>query len=271
MKRRTRAALILIGLACLAAVSAAHETWILPANMRVRVGQPVELSLTSGMAFPADDFAIQPERVVRAQARLAGRLEQLTRPRSQPKSLRYVWTPRSAGVAAIGIELGPRTLELDPNLIGDYFDEIHATDAVIAQWDAMPEPKRWRENYVKHASSFIRVGSPSRDASWASPLGLGLEIVPESDPTALVAGANFRVRVLRRGAPLPGFSIGVRREGEPASNYVPTDRNGRAWIILPRAGRWMLFGTDLRRVNEPGLEWRSDFVTTTIAVLPRTR
>jgi hypothetical protein len=31
----------------------------------------------------------------------------------------------------------------------------------------------------------------------------------------------------------------------------------------------MLFGTDLRRVNEPGLEWRSDFATTTIGVLPR--
>jgi uncharacterized protein DUF4198 len=268
MKRRTRAALILLALACLAGVSAAHETWILPPSMRVQVGQPIALSLTSGMAFPADDVAIQPARVVRAQVRLGGKIEQLPRPQLQRMSLRYPWRPRSSGVATIGIELGPRTLELDPNLIGEYFDEIHATDAVIAAWDAVPEPKRWRESYVKHASSFIRVGVPVRDASWASPLGLGLEIIPETDPTALVAGANFRVRVLRRGVPLPRFSIGVQREGERASNYVPTDKNGRAWIILPRAGRWILFGTDLRRVYEPGLEWRSDFVTTTIGVLP---
>jgi uncharacterized GH25 family protein len=268
MKRRTRSALLLLALVCFAGVSAAHETWILPASMRVRVGQPITLSLTSGMAFPADDLAIQPARVVRAQARLGGRIEQLARPRVGPMSLRYLWTPRSSGVATIGVELGPRTLELEPNLIGEYFDEIHATDAVIAQWDSVPEPKRWRESYVKHASSFVRVGVPVRDASWASPLGLGLEIIPETDPTALVAGANFRVRVLRRGVPLPGFSIGVRREGEPTSNYVPTDKNGRTWIQLPRAGRWILFGTDLRRVHEPDLEWRSDFVTTTIGVLP---
>ncbi len=271
MKRRTRAALILVALVCLAAVSAAHETWILPASMRVPTGRPVALSLTSGMAFPADDFAIQPARVARAQVRTGGRIEQLPKPQLQSMALRYLWTPRNAGVATIAIELAPRTLELEPNLIGEYFDEIHATDAVIAEWDAVPEPKRWRESYIKHATSFIHVGAAVRDGSWAAPLGLGLEIVPETDPTALVAGANFRVRVLRRGAPLPGFSIGVQREGEKASNFVPTDKNGRAWIQLPRAGRWILFGTDLRRVREPGLEWRSDFVTTTIGVVPRAR
>ena len=268
MKHRTRAALFLVALVCLAGVSAAHETWILPASMRVRVGQPVALSLTSGMAFPADDFPIQPARVVRAQTRLGGKIEQLARPQLQPMSLRYLWTPRTAGVASIGIELAPRTLELEPNLIDEYFDEIHATDAILAQWDSVPEPKHWRESYVKHASSFIRVGSPVGDGSWASPLGLGLEIVPESDPTVLVAGANFRVRVLRHGAPLKGFGVGVRREGESAATFVPTDGNGRAWILLPRAGRWILFGTDLRRVHEPNLEWRSDFVTMTFAVAP---
>jgi hypothetical protein len=271
MKRSTRAVLLLLALVSLAGVSAAHETWILPASMRVRTGQPVTLSLTSGMAFPADDFAIQPARVVRAQVRTGGKIEQLPRPQLASMALRYLWTPRTAGVATVAIELGPRTLELEPNLIGEYFDEIHATDAVIAEWDNVPEPKRWRENYIKHATSFIYVGSGARDRSWASPLGLNLEIVPETDPTALVAGANFRVRVLRRGVPLPGFSIGVQREGENASNFVPTDKNGRAWIQLPRPGRWILFGTDLRRVREPGLEWRSDFVTTTIGVVARAR
>ncbi len=269
MKRRTRTALLLLAVVSLAGVAAAHETWILPASMRVRVGQPVVLSLTSGMAFPADDFAIQPERIVRAEARLGRKIEQLAKPQLQKMSLRYLWTPRTSGVAAIGIELAPKTLDLDLNLIGEYFDEIHATDAVIAQWDSLPEPKRWRESYVKHASSFIRVGSPVRDASWATPLGLGLEIIPESDPTTYLAGTSVPVRVIRRGAPLKGFAVGVRREGESRASFVPTDNNGRAWILLSRAGRWILFGTDLRRVNEPGLEWRSDFVTMTVYVAPR--
>jgi hypothetical protein len=269
MKRGKRLTFLILALVCLAGVAAAHETWILPASMRVRVGEPVALSLTSGMAFPNDDFPIQPARVTRADARLGGRIERLPNPQPQKMSLRYLWTPRTAGVATIAIELAPKTLELDPKEISEYFDDIHASDEIIAQWDNMPEPKRWRESYVKHASSYIRVGAPARDASWAAPLGLGLEIVPAYDPTYLVAGANFPVRVLRRGVPLKGFNVGVQREGETAKNFVPTDNNGKAWILLPKAGRWILFGTDLRRVHEPGLEWRSDFVTTTIGVAPR--
>src|SRR3954469_20278230 len=117
MTRRTRSILLLIALCSFAGVSAAHETWLLPASMRIRAGETVALNLTSGMAFPADDFAIQPSRVIRAEARIGKRIEQLKRPTLQPMALQYLWTPRSSGVATIGIELGPRTLTLEPNLI----------------------------------------------------------------------------------------------------------------------------------------------------------
>src|SRR3954470_8553116 len=105
MTRRTRSILLLIALCSFAGVAAAHETWLLPASMRIRAGETVALSLTSGMAFPADDFAIQPPRVIRAEARLAKRIEQLKKPKLQPMSLRYLWTPGANGVATIGIEL----------------------------------------------------------------------------------------------------------------------------------------------------------------------
>ena len=251
---------------CLAGVSAAHETWLLPASMRIRSGETVELSLTSGMAFPADDFAIQPSRVIRAEARLGKRIEQLKKPKLRPLALQYLWTPRANGVATIGIELGPRTLTLEPNLIEEYFQEIHASDVVRAQWDSIPSPKQWRESYVKHASSFIRVGPPGNDRSWASPLGLGLEIIPENNPTTLSAGDTLHVRVMRRGLEIAGFAVGARREGDSTETFVNTDGDGRAAIGLPKEGRWLLFGTDLRPARQRGLEWRSDFVTTTVGV-----
>ena len=253
-----------------AGLAAAHETWILPASMRIPVNKPVALDLTSGMGFPAEQITIDPKRVVRASARLGGTSEEIQRRIVRPKSLRFVWTPRVNGVGTIAIELAPKTLTLDPKLINEYYDEIHASPAIRAQWDSIPSPKQWRESYVKHATSFVRVGSPSYDTSWALPLGLGLEIVPDRDPTSLVAGQTLRVRVLRRGIPLGGFQLGARREGAPESDdvFVATDGTGRATIALTREGRWLLFGTDLRRARETGLEWRSDFVTTTIGVAP---
>jgi uncharacterized GH25 family protein len=257
-----------VALLAAAGLAAAHETWILPASMRIPVNKPVALDLTSGMGFPAEETAIDPKRVVKASARLGGTIEEIQRRIVRPKSLRFVWTPRLDGIGTIAIELAPKTLVLEPKLINEYYDEIHASPAIRAQWDSIPSPKQWRESYVKHATSFVRVGSPAYDTTWALPLGLGLEIIPERDPTALVAGQTLRVRVLRRGIPLGGFQVGARREGAPESAdvFVATDGTGHATIALPREGRWLLFGTDLRRARETGLEWRSDFVTTTIGV-----
>lgn len=268
LKHAPVVALVVVALLAGAGLATAHETWILPASMRIPVNKPVALNLTSGMAFPAEETTIDPERIVKASARLGGTIEEIQRRIVRPKSLRFVWTPRVNGIGTIGIELAPKTLVLDPKLINEYYDEIHASPAIRAQWDSIPSPKQWRERYVKHATSFVRVGSAVNDTSWALPLGLGLEIIPMRDPTNLVAGQTLRVRVLRRGIPLGGFQIGARREGAPESGdvFVATDGTGHATIALPREGRWLLFGTDLRRARETGLEWRSDFVTTTIGV-----
>jgi uncharacterized GH25 family protein len=274
LKHITVAALVaVIALIAGAGLAAAHETWVLPASMRVPVKKPVALDLTSGITFPAEESTIDPKRVVKASARLGGTIEEIQRRIVRPKSLRFVWTPLVDGIGTIAIELAPHTLLLDPKLIDEYYAEIHASPAIRAQWDSIAAPKQWRESYMKHATSFLRVGSPVNDTSWAIPLGLGLEIVPEHDPTDLAAGESLRVLVLRRGVPFGGFPIGARREGAPQSAdvFVATDGTGHATIALPREGRWLLFGTDLRRVHETGLEWRSDFVTTTIGVGARRR
>src|SRR6185295_3509553 len=251
--------------------AAAHETWILPASMRIAVNKTIAFDLTSGMAFPADDFAIDPKRVAKASARIGGTVETLTRRSARPRSLRFVWTPRRAGVATIGIELAPRTLLLEPKLIDEYYEEIHASPATRAQWDSIPSPKQWRESYVKNATTFVRVGAPVSDTSWSVPFGLALEIVPKRNPTALTAGETLPVLVLRQGAPVAGFQLGARREGAPESStvFVSTDASGQSAIPLPRGGRWLIFGTDLRRAHEKGLEWKSDFVTMTIGVGPQ--
>ena len=268
MKRRTRAGLLLLGLVSVAGVAAAHETWLLPSSMRVPVGRPVTLSLTSGMTFPHDQIKIEPSRVVRAEARLGHTTERLRRPKTTAKALRYVWTPRVAGVATLAMELGPRSLELKPSQVKEYFDEIHAGPAILSQWDSIPAPRRWRESYVKHATSYVRVGTPRSDSSWATPLGLGLEIVPESNPTEITAGETLPVRVLLNGSPLADFSIGARLEGRTKSAFVTTDASGHATVVFPAKGRWLIFGTHLRRASEPNLEWRSDFATMTTYVAP---
>jgi uncharacterized GH25 family protein len=268
-KASTRALAVLVALLVAAGSALAHDTWLLPSSLRVPVGQAVTLSLTSGMTFPVNLFVIEPSRVKRADVQLAGKTSALGAGRRSARVLRYSWTPAQAGVAALAVELAPKTLTLTPDKITEYLEEIDASASVRNAWAQIPAPKRWRESYVKHASTFIRVGNPGADSSWARPLGLGLEIVPERDPTLLTAGDTLPVRVLRGGSPLAGFVVGARHAGATKATFFPTDAAGRARITLPSSGQWLLAGTDLRRTSRPNLEWESDFTTMTLAVVAK--
>ena len=264
--RRTLALAAVLLLGSTAALFA-HDTWLLPAALRVPVGRPVRLSLTSGVAFPADDFAILPSRIVLADVRLAGARSALGAPHTSVRSTVYEWTPATEGVATLAVSLAPKVLTLAPDKIEEYLTEIDAGPAVRAAWSAIPAPKRWRESYSKHAKTFVRVGNPtSRDSSWSTPMGLGLELVPTRDPTSLQAGDTLPLLVLRHGVRAAQFAVGALRAGEQQARFYQTDGKGVARVVLPNEGLWLLNGTDLRRSQKPGLEWESDFATLTIAV-----
>ena len=275
---RRRAAVACIAAAftlAFAAVASAHDTWVISATNFGRVGAPVQFDLTSGVTFPIDDFAIAPARVARALVREGSFTRTLQHPRTGALALEYRWTPKVAGVATVGVELHPTTLALDPKAIGEYLTEINASDAIRATWKSLGPGQKWTESYTKHAMTFVRIAPAKRDVaftankSWTRPIGLGLEFLPERDPTALRAGDTLIVRVLQKGVPLAGFSVGAIREGRSKAAFFKTDAAGRAGVVVDANGRWLINGTNLRRSTTGATVWESDFVTATVFVGPR--
>jgi len=245
----------------------AHDTWLQPERFAATPGAMLEFGLTSADGFNGPDTAIKPERVAAVRGRLAGDTLAMTVPVAGEKALRFSATLPRPGVAVIGVELKPRVLELEPDKIELYFREIHADESLRAVWTAGPEPRRWRESYVKNAKTFVRVGEPAADdRAWAQPMGLRLEIVPERDTTTLGAGDNLPVRVLRGGGPLAGFTIAFVSAGETREHVAVTDEDGRARATLDVRGAWLVHGTDLRRATAPEWEWESDFTTMVVEV-----
>jgi uncharacterized GH25 family protein len=112
------------------------------------------------------------------------------------------------GVAALWVESRPRTLTLEPKEVEHYLQEVGASPAVRARWQSS---RRWRESYAKLAKTYVRVGAPEGDRSWAEPVGQPLEMVPGRDPTSVVAGDELPVIVLKAGKPLPGLTVAGSR------------------------------------------------------------
>jgi uncharacterized GH25 family protein len=250
-----------------AAAAFAHDTWLLPGAFHVPPGATVTLGLTSGMDFPRPETAIQPARVSRSGLRLRGRTVPL-RAAAGKQTLALSAVAGAAGVATLFVELKPRTLDLTPGQVEHYLEEIGATQTAGPKWRARKD-RRWRESYVKLAKSFVAVGDGSEppDASWAEPVGLSLELVPESDPTGLRAGQALALRVLLEGAPLAGLPVGAVGPGGAVAAR-PTDEAGRVRFDLDAAGPWLIRATRLSEADGGALDWRSQFATLTLAVAP---
>lgn len=252
-------------LAVLLTSARAHDTWLIPDHFEVAPKATVTLDLTSGMAFPALDVGPKRERVESAKCRVAGQIFDIVDISAGPKSLVFKAELSKTGVAALWVKLPPKSIELKPAEVQEYLDEIDASAGVRKQWAEMT-PQRWREVYTKHPKTFVRVGEPPADGSWAEPVGMALEIVPEKDPTTLREGDELPVRVLRNGAPYADFSLNAVAAGETKGETRKTDSAGRVTFRLSKAGAWLLRGTDVRKSTKTDADWESDFATLTLGV-----
>lgn len=261
-----RALFIFTFLSGLATAALAHDTWLVADQMRVAPKTTVTLDLTSGMEFPKLDVAPKPENAPNASGRLAGRTFEVTDKSAASQSLQFKATLAESGIAALWIKLPSRTLELKPEQVKMFNEEVNAPEALQKEYDDMPEPKRWRGTSTKHPKTFVRVGEAKADTSWKEPVGLFLEIVPEKDPTALRAGDEFPVRALRDGVPFAGFPLHAVTAGDKEGQAQKTDANGRATFKLNRAGRWLLKGVEARKSSVPDMNFEAKSATLTFEV-----
>jgi uncharacterized GH25 family protein len=246
----------------------AHDTWILPSRPGVTAGQQVTFDLTSGMAFPTNEVGVKPDRLARACARLGEAVTDLGREVGGKKALRLKARFPQPGIAAVWIESKPRALQLKPAEVKEYLEEIGAWDSVGRRWESGGQG-RWRELYTKHAKTYVRVGRPDRDDSWARPVGMELELVPESDPTHIAAGEELPIRLLKNGQPAPDVAVGLVAGNAKSGTLARTDSEGRVRLRFDRSGWWLVRTTVLEPSSRPDLDWESRFATLTIFVAPK--
>jgi Domain of unknown function (DUF4198) len=245
-----------------AAAALAHDTWIAPRAFVAKAGDTMTFDATSHQAFPVLDFAIVPERIARSGVRLAGHTRPLAVRRRGAKSLELQAGLPTAGIAVAWIELAPKQLELTPDKVAEYLEDIGRGA------DAKNPPKgRWRESYRKLMKTFVAVGETSNDDSASEPLGLALELVPLANPCALRVGDALRLRLLKDGRPRGGLAVAAAHASS-RRRFETTNAEGEVSFVVDGPGPWLFAATQLDRSTKPGLEWESLFATLTLGVEP---
>jgi uncharacterized GH25 family protein len=226
--------------------SDAHQYWLSPSRYRVEPRSDIELGAVVGTGFRGKGVSWTPERCVRF---LAWSSETVDLARAATAG-DLVWTrfrmPDTGG-AMIAFESSFSGIELPAHEFDEYLEEEGLDDPLRDRHRAPARPGR--ERYRRCAKLWLAGDDPARATA---PLGLPLEIVPDTAP-----GANreLRLRVLANGAPMPRALVKAwRRPVLPAGRpFDPTTRDsigiawsgrtdaqGRVTVPVPNAGEWLV-------------------------------
>lgn len=255
-----------LGLVCGSA--AAHDTWFqaLPSS----AAGVTRLALGTGNRFPQQEFTVGEaslqQRGCATRERAAARLPLDATRDTERSLLMRVRSPKGLPALSCWAQQQPFDIEIAPEKVAVYFQEIHPSDAVRAAWAEMQaRGVGWKERYTKHAR--IELMGRAASAAAAQPAGMGLDILPEAI-TAPRAGDTLGFQVLRDGQPLADLAVELRNELSPLGFWGRTDAQGRVSFRVPLAGGWLLRGTDLRLSQTVPDTWESRFVTLAFSVVP---
>jgi hypothetical protein len=258
--------LVWSGAAAALAVSAAPlvalDTWIVSDTPRIASGGSAVLHITSGMGFPKFEYAPEPLRLSRAEWRVGEHRGNISSFEKSDSTLVARGRAMNDGTAVVFVEFHPHDIDLEPEEVEHYMQEIGAPEAVQRAWEDAGEGAKFHETYTKRAKTYVRVGEAGEDRSCLAPVGFAIDFLPERDPTTLKAGDTLVIRVVKGGDDeMEGLAVGAVCGADGKTLLKRTNQNGVVVIPIHADGWWLVRATELRRKADG--TWESDFTTMT--------
>jgi uncharacterized GH25 family protein len=259
MQRRTvRASFASILL--LPAAATAHEYWLLPDRFSAATAEPIAIEHRVGTGWPGEALPRSEARIVRF-----GIVDALgERPIGGAEGSDPAGTTelRRPGAAFAVYRSRPSAVRLEADAFESYLRE-EGLEAVSARRAASGESASpGLEIFSRNAKALLGApgGDPARDAPLLRrPVGLDLELVPETDPRLASAGAPLVLRLLFHGKPLAGALIKAFPQGGNERRVAGrTGADGRVRLALAEPGVWLVSAVHM--VDAPadsGARWES--------------
>ena len=220
----------------------AHDFWIQPQSFWVRPGERVPMVLLVGHGTARQRSTIPANRFTLFRASgangVANRLGEMTVGGATDATLAF----DAPGTYVVFFSTSAVPSELPAPRFNEYAS-AEGLSLVLSQRAANRTSNRpGRELYSRRGKAIIQVGMPGSAAQpqVTRPVGLGLEIVPLSNPYSLGKATQMTVQILYQGRPLPGALVKLNNlaaDAKPVEVHR-SDVAGRATFQARRAGRW---------------------------------
>lgn len=177
------------------------------------------------------------------------------------------------GTYVAGVSTRTRIINLLAKDFADYLRHDGVLDA-LAEFERDNSLATVRERYSKHVRAIFQVGD-ARTGDYRRKLGYPVEILLQSNPYDLGPGDDMTFQILYNDRPAAGQLIYVSYEGfhghDHAGGHVNafklrTDDRGMARFGLKKPGKWYISLIHMKKVDEPDVDYQSDWATLTFEV-----
>lgn len=260
-----------------ASAATAHEMFLKPTSFYVAPNASVPVDLVTG-TFDESLNPVENSRMADVSVSTGGRV---TRPAASlwthdKTSSHLALKVGAAGTYAIGLSTRPNVISMSSADFDTYLrhDGIEDMIAARAGAGAGAGPATIRERYSKHVRAVVQVGTKLTDDA-ARPFGYPAEILLTTNPATLKAGDTLNFRVLHKGKPLANQLVYGSYQGYHGHDdggghmnkiKLRTAADGTGSVRIERAGKWYLTLNAMRKVNEPGVDYESNWATVTFEV-----
>ena len=220
----------------------AHDFWLQPQTFWARPGDRVPLILLVGHGAARQRSNISADRITLFRSigpgGIASRKGDLTLGKAADAALGF----DAPGTYLVYFSTNNVRSDLPAKRFNEYAS-AEGLSQVLAQraaTDALNKPGR--ELYSRRGKAIIQIGSANNvtQPHITRPVGLGLEIVPLSNPYAGGKSSEINVQVLYQGRPLPGALVKLNNlaaDAQPVEMHR-SDATGRAAFQARRIGQW---------------------------------
>ena len=220
----------------------AHDFWLQPQTFWTRSGGSVPMVLLVGHGAARQRSSISADRFTlfrsSGPAGVINRISDLTLGSAADASVTFA-TP---GTYMVFFSTSNIPSELPAIRFNDYAT-AEGLSQVLAQRASNGSMSRpGRELYSRRGKAIVQVGPIGKtpQPQITKPVGLGLEIVPLSNPYAPGNTSQITVQVLYRGQPLAGALVKLNNldaDAQPVEVHR-SDASGRATFQARHAGQW---------------------------------
>jgi len=272
-----KALLTLVFIFAVAGVLSAHDMFLKLDSFFLEPGSEATVVLLNG-TFVNSENAISRDRML--DVSIVGPDMEVKHPdpsqwRDEDNAAKLDFETGAAGTYTIGVSTAPNMIELTAEEFNEYLQHDGVIDILSQRKNDKDLDEPARERYAKHVKAIVQVGE-EHSYGYDVRLGHPVELVPLQNPYDLRVSDTLQVLFLKDGEPMAGQIVYASYVGFERQAYQPntqleavqttTDLNGVARIRLDEAGHWYIRLIHMVKVDEPDVDYVSEWATLTFEV-----